>query len=143
MSKNDFGCVIIEGLDYSGGIGNSRRKSNVITEPVKGPGLQPRTNGQQTIQIQTSNFSGNVIIEATLSRDPFQGPWSAIPLINGMNGESAIQLTYIYPMSVVNVQNSGRTIKTNKIYNIVGQYSWIRANISNISNGILQSIKVA
>ena len=136
----DWGSVLISGLDYHGGLENASKPSSVIGPEVRGNGLLRRSNGLHVFQIQTSNFTGNVQIEATLDKDPNVGPWVAIPLYNAINGQTVTELSFVGP--VPNTSGSDCPIQLNNIYSSVGQYAWLRANVSAISGGILQSIKV-
>lgn len=143
----DFGQTLISGLDYFGGmIGtNTTKISNFVSEPKKGDGLVNRSNGQHTLQIKTSNLTANIQIEATLSKNPECGPWIPVQLINGMTGLITIQLNYNYAPNITtnNTQYCGQSLKTNDFYNITGNYAWLRANISNMSHGRIESIKIS
>jgi hypothetical protein len=139
-----FGEVIISGLDYEGGFGtNTSKVPNFISQPVKGDGLVNRSNGQHTVQIITSNLTANVAIEATLNRNPNNAVWIPVQLVSGMDGSSTNNLVFNYLPLVPGIQESGKPIITNKFYTITGKYSWLRANISNISHGRIESIKIA
>jgi len=140
----DFGNVLISGLDYDGGIGtNTTKVSNFISHPVKGAGLVNRSNGQHTIQIIASNLTANVAIEATLNKYPNIGPWIPVELVSGMDGSSVSNLVFDYTPLVPGIQESGKPVVTNKFFTITGQYAWLRANVSNMSHGIIQSIKLS
>lgn len=138
----DFGIVMVSGLDFRGGVGNESKKPTHISEPVKAAGLSPKAGGFQTMQIQTTNFTGNIVIEASLSRDSSSGPWVSIPLTNTITGDSDEQLVFHNNLSVVGTPNFISN-NTNTFYTITGQYAWLRANVSNISDGILSSIKLS
>jgi hypothetical protein len=138
----DFGVTLLSGVDYHGGLRNERTPSNLISDPVKGAGLEPRAAGHHSIQIETSNFTGNVTIEGTLSKDPKVGPWVSIPLEDGMNGQTVDRLVFVNQKAIVGTPNFVSN-NTNHFYSITGQYAWLRANVTNISDGILQSITLA
>lgn len=139
---SDFGLVIVSGLDFHGGIGNESHIPNYISDAVKAAGLSAKAGGFQTMQVQTTNFTGNIKLEASLSKDPNNGPWVSIPIINTLTGDSSTQLTFKNNLSVVGTPNFTSN-NTNAFYTITGQYAWLRANISNISDGILSSIKLS
>ena len=143
-NKTDFGEVLVSGLNYNGSIENEPTKqSSYISEPKKGDGLVHRASGQHTIQIHTINFSGNIVIEGTLNRDPWTATWIPVPLTNSMFGNTTTDLGFVYQNPVPGVPYSGKTVQLNNFYIASGQYAWLRANISNISNGIVDSIKLA
>lgn len=135
----DWGITLISGLDYFGGIigTNTSKISNFVSKAVQGDGLINRSNGLHTIQIGTSNLTANIQIEATLNKNPENGPWIPVQLDSGMNGNSINQLVYDY------IPNSEKSIKTNDFYTITGNYAWLRANVSNMSNGRIESIKIS
>lgn len=139
----DWGEVLVSGLDYYGELPWQGNNYNYLSKPVKGDGLVHRASGYHTIQIHTINFSGTITIEATLSRDPAQGPWLPIPLTNTATGEVFTSLPFQFVYPVPGVPYSGKTLETNQFFSAVGQYAWLRANITNISAGKCELIKIA
>jgi hypothetical protein len=143
-NKTDWGEVLVSGFSYSGGLENALDKNtSYISPPVKGDGLIHRASGQHTIQIHTINFSGNISIDATMDRDPASGAWLPVQLTDTQSGNVVTSLNFLYPIPVPGVPNSGKTVQINKFYMAVGQYSWLKANISNVTNGTVDSIKIA
>ena len=143
-NKTDFGEVMVSGLNYYGSIENGNTKiSQFTSSPVKGDGLVHRASGQHTIQIHTINFTGNIVIEGTLDRNPLTTNWLPVPLTNTMFENTTTDLEFFYQNPVPGVPYSGKTVQLNNFYIASGQYAWIRANISNISNGIVDSIKIS
>lgn len=143
-NKTDFGEVLVSGFSYNAGIGNAPTKqTSYVSPPVKGDGLIHRASGQHTIQIHTINFTGNIVIEATMDRDPNSGAWLPVQLTDTITGNVVTELQYVFPIPVPGVPFSGKTVEINKFYMVIGQYAWLQANISNVSNGIVDSIKIA
>src|ERR1039457_2611221 len=142
--KTDFGEVMVSGLNYYGSVENQHTKqTSFVSPPCKGDALVHRASGQHTIQIHTINFNGNISIEGTLDRYSNTGAWLPVQLTNTMTSNVATDLGYIYTIPVPGVPYSGKTIELNQFFIATGQYAWLRANISNISNGIVDSIKLS
>jgi hypothetical protein len=141
-NKTDFGEILISGLSHNAGMENQKTITNYVSPPCKGDGLVHRASGQHTIQIHTINANASISIEATLDRDPKSGAWIPIQLTDTETGEITTQLNYIFNMPVPGVPYSGKTVELNKFYMAVGQYSWLRANVSSITNGIIDYIKL-
>ena len=142
--KTDFGEVLVSGLSYYGSVENQPTKqTSYVSPPVKGDGLVHRASGRHTIQIHTINANACITIEATLDRNPNTEAWLPIPLINIMSGEVASVLNYRFVEPVPGVPYSGKTVDLNQFFMADGQYSYLRANITCLTNGIIDSIKIA
>jgi hypothetical protein len=143
-NKTDFGAILVSGFSYTAGIENQPiHQSTYISNPVKGDGLTHRSSGQHTIQIHTINANCCISIDATLDQDPCSNAWLPIPLTNTASGNISTVLNYVFTPPVPGVPYSGKTIELNQFFMAIGQYAWLRANISCMSNGIVDSIKVA
>jgi len=138
----DWGEVLISGLSYSGGVGNVSKTTQYLSQPVKANGLVNRSNGQHTLQVHCINFTGNIQIEATLSKDPTVGPWVVIPLTNTMNNQVTTAINLSFAPEVPELPPSIPTVNFNQFYSIVGQYAWIRANVTNILSGSVELVKL-
>jgi hypothetical protein len=141
---SDFGQTLVQGLDYDGGVGvNATNISNFVSKPCKGDGLLHKANGQHILQLIANNLTANIQIEASLSRKPEDGPWIPVQLVSGMDNSISDTLTFEYKLSVPNNQYSGTPVKTNNFYTITGNYAWLRANVSDMKFGRIESIKIA
>ena len=78
-----------------------------------------------------------------MDKDPCTGAWLPLSITNTDTGNVSTELQYVFNMPVPGVPYSGRTVELNQFFSIVGQYSWIRANVSSITNGIVDLIKIA
>ena len=112
-------------------------------EKFKGDGYYGRTDGLHTVQINTTGFTGAVSFQGTLEIDPGEQDWSTI-FINDVNSNT---LGSVDTTGAV-VQSAGTTISaldlTNKTgslnYNFTGNYVWVRARITDWTQGIVNSI---
>lgn len=140
----DWGSVLVSGYGWGDSIEDSPKHVTQFTSnPVKGDGFVHRASGQHTIQVHTVNFSGNIAFEATMGRDPNIGPWVQVPVTNTLSSDVYQNLQFQYDIPVPGIPSSGKTLELNDFYYIVGNYTWIRANVSNISGGDIMSIKLA
>lgn len=143
-TKTDWGEVLVSGLNFNANVRNDPTKQPFFTSlPVKGDGLIHRASGQHTIQVHTINLTANITIEGTLDTNISGATWIPVPLTNTMTGNTASQLNYQFFIPVPGVPYSGKTVQTNDFFIATGQYSWLRANIANMSCGIVDSIKIA
>jgi hypothetical protein len=92
-------------------------------ENFKGDGYYGRSDGFHTVQYTLDGFIGTVNIQATLATEPTDDDWFTV---------------YTQPYPVVN--DEGTTISV--ITNFTGNYVWIRAYISNWTDGTIESIKL-
>jgi len=144
MNTTDYGEILVSGLNYYGSIENGNTKiPQFISPPVKGDGLVHKASGQHTIQIHTINFTGNIKIEGTLNRDPKTAVWIPVSLTDSMTGSISNELGFTYNFPVPGVPSTGKTVQLNNFYIATGQYAWLRCNVSNISNGILDLVKIS
>ena len=143
-NKTDFGAVLVAGLSYKGGIENSPiNQTSYMSEPTRGDGLIHRASGQHTIQIHTINANATITIEATMDRDPNSGAWLAIPLTNTLTGEISATQNYVFTPPTPGIANGGKTVELNQFFLASGQYAWLRCNVTNMTNGIIDSVKMA
>jgi hypothetical protein len=98
--------------------GDSISKS-VTGSPYKGDGYYSRSDGFHTVQYSTIDFVGVITVQATLSVNPTDADWFAV-------ADSVYTSTN---------ETTGSYIK-----NFTGNYVWLRAAISNWTNGTVSSI---
>ena len=141
---SDFGETMVSGFSFRGSVeGGNTHVTAFVGDPVVGDGLRHRASGFHTLQVNTINFSGNIAIEATMSRDPLAGPWLPVSLTALTDGTVYPNLQFVFDCPVPGIPSSGKTVELNNFYSVLGQFTWLRANVSNVSNGIISSIKVA
>lgn len=110
----------------------------LVGEKFKGAGFYGMGDGFHTVQIQVTNFSGIIKIQGTLATNPVESDWVNINL---KEQESLVVDTtgLVSPISYLDsvTINNGTQ---NKIYNFVGNFVWIRANISTWTDGQINKI---
>jgi hypothetical protein len=98
--------------------------AKVVTgEKYKGDGYYGRSDGFHTVQVNITGFIGTVQVQGTLAVDPTADDWFTI-------------YTQSYPVS----NDEGTT--GSFVTNFTGNYVWIRAYISNWTDGTVNSIKL-
>jgi hypothetical protein len=103
-----------------------------ITETItgdayKGDGYYGRSDGFHTVQYDLDNFLGTIIIQGTLAIEPTEDDWFAV---------SVTEHT-----SVTN-DSSSLTSDGSFVYNFTGNYVWVRASVSNWTDGSVNFIKL-
>jgi hypothetical protein len=97
--------------------------STVTSEKFKGDGYYGRSDGFHTVQYTLTGFLGTVDIQATLAVNPTEDDWFTV-------------YTQAYPVN----NDTGTTASV--ITNFTGNYVWVRAYISNWTDGTINSIKL-
>lgn len=112
-------------------------------EKFKGDGYYGRTDGLHTVQANITGFTGDITFQGTLEIDPSDQDWSTI-FIDDVNSTT---LGSVDTTGAV-VQSAGSSVSSLALdnetsslnYNFTGNYVWIRARITNWTQGIINSI---
>jgi hypothetical protein len=88
---------------------------SVTGERFKGDGYYGRADGLHTVQYSYTSFTGTINIQATLALDPTEDDW--------------------FTVHTYTVQNDSDS----KIANFIGNYVWIRANLT-YTDGSLDNV---
>lgn len=99
------------------------------SNPVKGDGYFGNSDGLHTVQIKLTDFNGTVSMQGTLATGPLETDWFNVQLTDG-SGNSVSSIQYNTATSIVSC------------YNFVGNFVWVRANVSNWTRGTVNSIQV-
>ncbi len=118
-------------------------------DKFKGDGYYSRDDGLHTVQITLTNFVGTIEIEGTLGVDP-EDPfytncndgtdWAPVIVeeaqcvsTTGLWGSVKVPFKLVY---------DGDPETSTKVYNFTGNYTWIRAYITEWVGGTINSIKM-
>jgi len=107
----DFSEILLSNQSHPGDSTNE----TVTGDAVKGDGYYGRSDGVHTVQYTYTEFTGTIIIKATLAINPTDGDWFTVHSYNA-------------------AQETG-----SKITNFTGNYVWIRATV-NYTDGSIESI---
>ena len=100
---------------------------SVTGDNFKGDGYYGRSDGFHTVQYDLDNFLGTVIIQGTLAVEPTSEDWFSI--------------TDTQHTSTSN-DSSSNTSDGSFMYNFTGNYVWVRAYVSNWTDGAVNFIKL-
>jgi hypothetical protein len=118
--------------------GNST-ETVVTGEKYRGDGYYGRSDGFHTVQVNLNGFIGQVEIQGTLAIDPTDEDWFTVSL--GGTVASTVDTTgLISSASTVVTINYNQTETSVKTYNFTGNYVWLRAKVSNWTDGTINSI---
>lgn len=95
----------------------------VTGEKFKADGYYSRADGFHTVQYSFNGFIGEVYMQATLATDPVAGDWFTIPNTSHVSS------------STEDANSSGAFV-----YNFSGNYVWVRAIITNWTDGTVKSV---
>lgn len=96
--------------------------SPIVGEKYKGAGYYGMGDGFHSVQIQVTDFSGIISIQGTLATNPTDSDWVDV-LLND---------------SITSLQLSAES--HNQVYNFIGNFVWVRANISSWTDGHINRI---
>ena len=117
-------------------------------DKYKGDGYYSRADGLHTVQIKLTGFIGTIEIEATLGVDP-QDPfytncndgtdWSPVVI----EESTCVLTTGLYASQKVPFKLEYTEPETSVgVYHFTGNFTWIRAYITNWTDGTINSIKM-
>ena len=96
----------------------------VTSDKVQGDGYYGRSDGFHTVQINLADFTGDLTFQGTLAITPTDEDWFDI--------ETTDQLT------TLSYSSDSTTVNTFK--NFIGNFVWIRVQVTNWSTGSISSI---
>lgn len=95
----------------------------LTSDKFKGDGYYGRSDGFHTVQYNVSGFIGTIQIEATLAIEPTADDWFTVTgTAHTSVGDN-------------DINNTGGFV-----YNFTGNYVWVRAVITNWTDGVIKNI---
>jgi hypothetical protein len=111
----------------------------VTGDAYKGDGYYGRSDGFHTVQVNLNGFIGQVEIQGTLAIEPGDEDWFTVSL--GGTVTSTVDTTGLISSAstavTINYNQNETSVKT---YNFTGNYVWLRAKVSNWTDGTINSI---
>ena len=111
----------------------------ITGEKYKGDGYYGRSDGFHTIQVNLTGFIGRIEMQGTLAVDPTDNDWFSISL--GGSSTASVDTTGLVTSSTtvvtINYTENETSVKT---YNFTGNYVWLRAKVSDWTDGTVNSI---
>lgn len=109
------------------------------SNPIKGDGYFGGSDGFHTVQIDINQFVGKLEMQGSLASSPQESDWCFVEL--GTNNMSIDTTGLISEENISSVEY--RTATTNvKSYNFIGNYVWVRARVSDWTEGTVNSIRI-
>ena len=114
--------------------------NTVITgDKFKGDGYYGRSDGLHTVQVDLAGFIGKVAMQGTLATNPVEADWFTLVLDSGKQSVDTTGL--VATQSITSVEYTS-VITNTKTYNFTGNYVWVRAYVSNWTDGTVNSIRL-
>jgi hypothetical protein len=114
--------------------------NTVITgEKFKGDGYYGRSDGLHTVQVDLAGFIGKVAMQGTLATNPVEADWFTLVLDSGKQSVDTTGL--VATQSITSIEYTS-VITNTKNYNFTGNYVWVRAYVSNWTDGTVNSIRL-
>ena len=119
-------------------VGDSTVQTHTGTK-YKGDGYYGRSDGFHSVQVDLNGFIGKVAMQGTLATNPVEADWFTVEL---GTGNSSVDTTgLITAQNITSVEYTSATTNT-KNYNFTGNYVWVRAYVSNWTDGTVNSIRL-
>lgn len=126
---------------------NTSHNTPIVGDKNKGAGFYGLGDGFHTVQIQVSTFTGTIKIQGSLATDPGDADWIDIEL------ES--QAGVVFSQGTFTIDTSGAIVSSvptsdftytnqtvNKVYNFIGNFVWVRANVTEWTAGSINTIRL-
>lgn len=107
-------------------------------EKFKGDGYYGRSDGLHTVQVDLTGFLGNIELQGTLAIDPTTDDWFTVRLGSGQTIDTTGKLVSASTSKLEYTSNE----TSSKTYNFTGNYVWVRAYVSNWTDGTVNSIRL-
>ena len=123
---------------------DTQRVLPYVTEKIAGDGYFGSGDGNHTLQVSLDNFIGAFHIEASIANNPTEADWITIKL-----AEPTVNIQQLTVLASGAVSQSGNLVSnivyttdetSTKIYNFVGNFTWIRAVATSWSAGTISSL---
>ena len=110
----------------------------VTGDKFKGDGYYGWGDGIHTIEVELTGFVGNIALQATLATDPTEDDWFSVPLTaDSFYIDTSGALVKLIAPSLIEYTSPTTSVK---IYNITGNFVWVRAMIDNWTAGTINRI---
>ena len=111
------------------------------SERIKGDGYFGNSDGLHTVFWSVAGFIGTIEMQGTLASEPTESDWSTVMLTQSGN-KFYIDTTGL--VTTAGIDSTRYTIETDtsKSYNFTGNFVWIRARISEFTQGVMNGISV-
>jgi len=111
------------------------------SDRIKGDGYFGNSDGLHTVFWSVAGFIGTIEMQGTLASEPTESDWATIVLTQPGN-KFYIDTTGL--VTTAGIDSTRYTIETDtsKSYNFTGNFVWIRARISEFTQGVMNGISI-
>lgn len=113
--------------------------TTLISEKSKGDAYFGQSDGLHTVMINLTNFTGVIKIQGSLESTPGDNDWFNIEL---GTDDFAIDTSGLVTKQAAESLAYNVVETSMKSYNAVGNFVWLRANISSWQSGTISSIEM-
>lgn len=123
---------------------DTQRVLPYVTQNVAGDGYFGSGDGNHTVQVSLTDFVGVLQVEASIANSPTEQDWITVKL-----AEPTVSTTSLTVLASGAVSQSGNLVSTityttaetsTKMYNFIGNFTWVRVVASSWSAGTINSI---
>ena len=109
------------------------------SDKAQGDAYFGASDGLHTIAIELDSFIGTIKIQGSLVTDPAETDWFDVDLTSGATG---VDTTGKIAEAIVSSLPYTVAETSMKSYNAIGNFVWLRADISNWQNGTVKRIEM-
>jgi hypothetical protein len=110
-----------------------------VSDPVKGDGYFGGSDGFHTVQLNIQDFVGKIEMQGTLASEPNDIDWFDIKL--GLSNYTVDTTGLISEATTTFMEFTSATTEI-RTYNLIGNFVWIRAKVSNWTEGTVNNIRI-
>jgi len=112
-----------------------------VSDRVKGDGYFGNSDGVHTVFWSVGEFVGTIEIQGTLAISPGDNDWTTVKLTDPSN-RFYIDTTGLVTGAVVESNRYTTPTTDIKSYNFTGNFVWLRAQISEFEQGVMNGISI-
>ena len=112
------------------------------SDKVKGDGYYGFSDGLHTVQWRVTDIVGTIKIQGSLVQDPAETDWVDIDLREADGSYSATADGLISEVTTTSQAYTTATSES-RVYNLKGNFVWIRANVSSFTAGTINTVQLA
>ena len=112
------------------------------TDDVKGDGYYGFSDGLHTVSWRVIGMIGTIKIQGSLVQTPTNTDWVDIDLREA-DGNYSVTADGLISEVTTTAQEYTTATTESRVYNIKGNFVWLRANISNFTAGTIHTINLA
>ena len=113
--------------------------ATLVSEKVKGDAYYGQSDGLHTVVVNLNDFIGTIKVQGSLESTPGDNDWFDIDL---SDKEFTVDVSGLVTKKVQKVLTYGSAETSMRPYNVIGNFVWLRADVSNWTGGTITSIEL-